>query len=338
MASSTVPKVSVCIPVYNGSDYIGEAIQSVLSQTLVDFELIICDNCSTDTTREIVSGFTDPRIRYVENPENLGLVGNANHCLELAKGEYVCILHHDDLMLPDNLRRKVQLLDAHSDVGFVHSNIVLIDLKGEILSPCIWNADSRCDYIETGKIVFQKFLSYLPLGASIFIGAVLARRECYQRLGGFSVELLHCNDSEMWMRMSLFYNVACISTPLVKYRVHPLSTSSSWGDYTSLPYLKEHYLAAEMVFARHSEHIPRATSLRFEVSRAFAKRALLLACNAMSEGDFEQGHAGFREALKMCPSIYSSRFFWKAVVRLVAGPVGLKFYRLLRGHSIAENI
>ena len=89
MADSSTPKVSVCIPVYNGSDYIAYAIQSVLAQTYKNFNLIVCDNCSTDNTEEIVRNFEDPRLSYVRNNKNLGLVGNENRCLELSKGDYI---------------------------------------------------------------------------------------------------------------------------------------------------------------------------------------------------------------------------------------------------------
>ncbi|MGC2062960.1 MAG: glycosyltransferase, partial [Thermodesulfovibrionales bacterium] len=330
MSDLLPPKVSVCIPVYNGSDYIAESIESVMGQTYRAFELIVCDNCSTDNTEEIVRGFDDPRIRYIRNPKNLGLVGNANRCLELADGIYICILHHDDVMLPDNLERKVRLLDEHPNVGFVHSNIIVIDSTGEVVSWNIWNEDSRRDYIENGVPVFQRQLSYLPFGASIFIGAVLARRECYDRLGGFSSDLPHCNDSEMWMRMALFYDVACIGTPLVKYRVHPTSTSTSWGDYNTLPYLKEHYLIAEMVFAKHSDRIPQAESLKHQVSRAFAERALQLAHGNLAGRDFATGKMVLKEAIHMSPAIIKDAAFWKIKLGLSGGANLINIYHFFK--------
>ena len=164
MNSSLAPKISVCIPVYNGSNYIAESIESVLAQTYKDFELIVVDNCSTDNTEEIVRNFNDPRLEYFRNKKNLGIVGNHNHCLGVAKGEYICIWHHDDVMLPDNLKFKVQLLDDQPEVGFVHSNIIMIDDKGEVVAPEIWYEGSRHDYIEDGLTAFKKYISYLHQG------------------------------------------------------------------------------------------------------------------------------------------------------------------------------
>lgn len=326
------PKVSVCIPVFNGSAYIAEAIESVLAQTYNNFELLVCDNCSTDSTEEIVRSFKDQRIRFVRNTRNLGLVGNANRCLDLARGEYICILHHDDIMLPDNLARKVLLLDEHPGVGFVHSNIFLIDSDGNIVEENIWNKDSARDYIEDGSAVFYRFLEYLPLGSSIFIGAVLARRSCYERVGEFSPELPHCNDSEMWMRMMLFYDVACIADPLIKYRVHPVSASStsSWGDFTSNHYIKEHYLAVSRIFENYGNIIPQAANVRQHVSKLFADRLIHLICLSLIQEDFFKGKALLKEAFKISPFIIKKAIFWKIILGLIGGSCGLKVYYRLK--------
>ena len=90
-------KVTVAIPTYNRAHYLPEAIESVLAQTFQDFELLILDNASTDNTPELVKSFKDERIRYVRNQTNIGMFGNCNKALELARGEYVIIFHDDDI-------------------------------------------------------------------------------------------------------------------------------------------------------------------------------------------------------------------------------------------------
>ena len=106
-------KVSVCIPTYNYGHFIGEAIESVLGQTLQDFEIIITDNASTDDTEAVVAVYAsrDQRIRYVRNHTNLGMVANWNLCLSLAVGDYVKFLCSDDLLEADCLARLTALLD-----------------------------------------------------------------------------------------------------------------------------------------------------------------------------------------------------------------------------------
>lgn len=330
-------KVTVCIPVYNGSAYIAEAIESVLTQTYRDFQLLIVDNCSTDNTEEIVSSYKDPRITFIRNEKNLGLVGNANRCLELADGEYIYIFHHDDIMLPHNIEYKVRLLDEHPDVGFVHSNLILIDTNGKVIANNIWYKGSRKDYIEDGITAFHKYVEYLPFGASIFIGAVLARKSCYEKVGEFNPELPHCNDSEMWMKMMLHYKIACIGEPLVKYRVHSISTSSSWGDHKSLPYLKEHYQAMKAVFRRYKNHIPKAKDTERKVSLAFGVRSLQLSINSLANRDVDTARSFFKESLRFSPLVFKKTVFYKSLFALLTGYSSIRFYKaarnVLRGGS-----
>jgi glycosyltransferase involved in cell wall biosynthesis len=330
MPDAVVPRVTICIPVYNGARYIKEAVESILAQTYRSFEILIGDNCSTDDTAAIVSQFVDPRVRYERNERNLGPVGNVNRCLERASGEYVGILHHDDVMLPENLERKVRVLDTHPEIGFVHSNMMLIDSGGAVVRPHSWSEDARGDSVERGIIAFRRMLDRAHFGSTIFIGTVLARRTCYEQLGGFRAELRHCNDSEMWMRMLLFQDVACLGEPLVKYRVHPMSASSAFGDYASISYLREHYAAVGMVFEKYRERIPEADALKTRVSRAFADRALGLAARAFHDGDAEMGRECMREASRMMPGVWRRASFWRAKAHRLAGPRVMRWLRETR--------
>ena len=310
MTDSSTPKVSVCIPVYNGSEYIAEAIDSVLAQTYENFNLLICDNCSTDNTEEIVHQFKDPRITYVRNTKNLGLVGNANRCLELADGKYVYILHHDDIMLPDNLALKVRILDEHPKVGLVHSDVLFMDQDGKPLD--LTKFDAKKDYIEDGIKVFLRYIMDMPVGASFFIGAVLARRNCYLKLGGFNPILPNTNDSDMWMRILLFYDVACVGKPLVKYRLHDMMTSTSINDPDGLNLraLEEHYLASSIVIEQYKNRIPQWKKLKKQVRMAFSERAMSKGYRLVTKGSFSLSLAFFKTALKFYPPIFAKKILW----------------------------
>jgi glycosyltransferase involved in cell wall biosynthesis len=330
------PKVSICIPVYNGSPYIAESIDSVLAQTYEDFTLTICDNCSTDNTEDIVRGYADSRVRYVRNEKNIGPIGNTNRCLDLATGEYVCIWHHDDVMLPDNLGLKIKLLEDNRDVGFVHSNLMLIDPRGKVLAENMWAKETRSDYIKGGSKAFRDFLDLYPYSSSIFIGTVLARRSCYETTGPFDHDFPHCYDGEMWMRMLLYFRVACIGAALVKYRVHPASESSSWGDYNSLPYLREHFQVVDKFFQRFGPRIPEARSLRKQSARAFADRALTLACAALDAGKAPAGRAFIQEALNYDRRVVKTGNFWKTAAHQAAGSGGMRFCRKIRNRIVGQ--
>src|SRR5690349_581871 len=101
------PLISICIPAYNNEAYIAETISSVLSQTYSVFEIIIVDDCSTDNTVEVVRKFNDHRIRFYQNEKNLGMHGNWNRALSLAKGEYVKLLCGDDTIFPGCLQKQL---------------------------------------------------------------------------------------------------------------------------------------------------------------------------------------------------------------------------------------
>ena len=118
-----MPLISVCIPAYNTARYLPEAIESVLAQAFSDYELVICDNASTDDTPEICRRYDDPRIRYVRFEEFVGQAANWNRCLKLATGKYVVLLHADDALRPCFLKRAAEVLDNNPAVGLVHCSV-----------------------------------------------------------------------------------------------------------------------------------------------------------------------------------------------------------------------
>jgi glycosyltransferase involved in cell wall biosynthesis len=130
------PKVSVCMPVFNGENFIADAIASILGQTFADFELIVTDNASTDGTERIVreAAARDPRVRYVRNPENMGAAENYNIGFRLARGQYVKWAAHDDMLSPDFLERTAAILDANPTVSIAFGRTEFIDDEGRPLA------------------------------------------------------------------------------------------------------------------------------------------------------------------------------------------------------------
>lgn len=129
------PRVSVGLPVFNGEKYLAEALDSLLSQTFTDFELVLSDNASTDGTEDICRAYAlkDDRIRYYRNDVNLGAAQNFNRVVELSVGEYFRWAAHDDLCAPEYLERCVAVLDQDSSVILCHSCTSEIDERGTIV-------------------------------------------------------------------------------------------------------------------------------------------------------------------------------------------------------------
>jgi glycosyltransferase involved in cell wall biosynthesis len=126
------PKVSVGLPVYNGANFVADAIRDVLAQTWTDFELIISDNASDDPTQEICEKFAaaDPRIRYVRQDKNKGAGWNFNEVVRLSRGEYFKWLAHDDRMAPEFLERCIAVLEAAPSIVVAYPKTTVVDDKG----------------------------------------------------------------------------------------------------------------------------------------------------------------------------------------------------------------
>lgn len=125
-----MPKVSVIMPVYGVEKFVAAAVESVLAQTFTDFELLIIDDCSPDSSIEICKGYKDPRIKIIPHEFNRGLAGARNTGVRHAKGDYLGFLDSDDLWTPDKLEKHVAHLDANPDIGVSFSRSAFIDEDG----------------------------------------------------------------------------------------------------------------------------------------------------------------------------------------------------------------
>ncbi len=217
-------RVSICIPTYNGERFVSEAIASVLGQTYTDFELLVCDDCSTDSTLNIVSSFADTRLRVIAGRQRLGLVGNWNRCVEIASGEYIQIFHQDDVMEADCVQQLTDMLDQNPRAGFAFTNMKTLDAEGKVIgghwSPAILPRENTA-------FTTEEFLR-LQLGNGNLVPcpSVMVRSRCYSEVGLFDDRLRYTPDVEMWFRLALRHDIAYIATPLVHQRRHMMQESS----------------------------------------------------------------------------------------------------------------
>lgn len=140
------PTVSVIIPAYNGADYLGETIQSVLNQTYQDFEIIVVNDVSTDHTTEVVKQFNDPRLIYLIHEQNKGLPATRNTAIRASRGELITLLDQDDLFHPEKLAVHVDFLNKHPDMGAIYNNRFEIDASGHILT--IWRPPTQVEHTD----------------------------------------------------------------------------------------------------------------------------------------------------------------------------------------------
>jgi glycosyltransferase involved in cell wall biosynthesis len=186
----SAPRVTIALATRNRAGYLQAAIESCLSQTFGEFELLVCDNASQDGTATTVAGFDDPRIRYVRNERDLGMVGNWNRCLELARGELIANLCDDDLMVPTRLARQVAIFDAHPDTAIVHGDAEMIDADGR--PTCTW-ASREFDPAELLHVLVRhhNFLVY---------PSTMIHRRLFERVGRYSDGYQIAADLDLWLR------------------------------------------------------------------------------------------------------------------------------------------
>jgi len=175
------PKISVCIPTYNRAGYLREALDSILRQTLQDFEIVVCDDASTDDTRQLVASIGDDRLRYFRQPRNVGIAENRNLCLQMARGS-TWLARLGRSSSPGDAARQSAVLDRNPTVGLVHGGCRLSDSKAA-LSGLARAVDH--DTIEAGRDAFRELI----LGNYIMSPSVMARRTCFDRVGKYDVEL-----------------------------------------------------------------------------------------------------------------------------------------------------
>jgi glycosyltransferase involved in cell wall biosynthesis len=247
MTSSTPPRVSVGMPVYNGEKYVAMAIESVLAQTYADFELMICDNASTDRTEEICRAYAarDARVRYLRNEKNLGAGPNYNRTFTSATGtDFFKWLAHDDVIAPTYLEKCIAALDANPDAVLCQSIISNIDQHGVERS----TYDSQLTVCRTASSPSERFAEAIlkeHRNTDVF---GLVRRKAM--IGSILHGNFYCQDKGFVAQMSVRGRFLLVAEPLLGYRDHPdqfthalrVSDTPAWHNTTIKRWNRAAYL------------------------------------------------------------------------------------------------
>lgn len=210
------PAVSVVLPVYNAERYVAQSIESVLSQTFTDFELLIGDDCSSDRSLDIINHYAaqDARIRVIQNPENYGGGKTRNRLIAEAQGTYVAAMDADDISLPDRLALQVQFLNDHPEVVCLGGAHDLIDGDGRLLT--------RLHLPEQNEEIQSLALAG---HGSICHPCAMIRRTVLQELGGYDEAMISAQDLDLWLRLGERGQLANLPDAILKYRLHSNSVS-----------------------------------------------------------------------------------------------------------------
>ncbi|MDY6936873.1 MAG: glycosyltransferase [Cyanobacteriota bacterium] len=209
------PTISVIIPVYNGAGTIQETIESVLSQTFTDFELIIVDDGSTDNTVDVVKSIGDYRLK-VFSYANAGQGESRNRGIDRATGEYLAFVDADDLWTEDKLEKQLAALKENPDAGVAYSWVNYIDESSKFIR--------KGGRIEVNGDAYGHLLltDFLENGSN-----PLVRREAFAEVGGFDKDLPPAEDWDMWLRLAAKYDFVCVPEAQILYRMTSTSQSTN---------------------------------------------------------------------------------------------------------------
>lgn len=212
-----MPRVTVIIPSYNHEKYVAEAIQSVLEQSYQDFEIVIIDDGSSDSTVQIIKTFNDSRIKLFCFSKNRGATVAINRGIKEAKGEFIAILNSDDVFVTKKLEKQVKFLDLNPQIGAVFSYAQFIDEDGKDIT----NSEHHYAkvFLQENRSRFEWLNHFFYNGNCLCHPSILIRRECYDVVGNYDRRLAQLPDFDLWIRLCQKYEIFIIEENLIKFRI-----------------------------------------------------------------------------------------------------------------------
>lgn len=309
------PLVSICIPMYKGEKYLRECLDSVLAQTYAELEILIVDDVSSDGSAGIVEEYMkrDKRIILYRNAKNLGLVGNWNKCLELAKGEWIKFVFQDDLIAPECVEKMLKAVGGHSMVvserKFIFDNFVTEQVK-DYYSKHLVSLKTLVSPSSPAWLNAEKISNMTMANLSLnFIGeptAVMFKKSVALRIGSFNEDLTQICDLEYWLRIAIMDGLVYIPEELVSFRIHADSTTSV--NVLSKPKFQPRYidtliLAHELLCARLYVGFRRNISKWQKNKLAYYLKTRMLEARNAFEKDQSIDRNFFEELIKKYPDM-----------------------------------
>lgn len=205
-----MPLISVVMSVYNGEKYLKRAIDSILNQTFIDFEFIIINDGSTDSSLDILQRYQDARILLI-NQKNKGLTKSLNIGIEKAKGKYIARQDADDVSLFTRLEKQVTFLENREDIVLLGTRVFEINGSNKIIGR-YFNEE------EINKRVYM----YNPIAHA----SAVIRKDAFELIGLYDVSFSTSQDFDAWIRLAEFGKIAMLEEALVEYYIHDDSVSS----------------------------------------------------------------------------------------------------------------
>ena len=211
-----LPKISVLMSVYNGEQYLHEAINSILNQTFADFEFIIVDDGSNDSSHTIIKSYDDKRIKYIKNEVNIGLSKSLNIAISLAKGKYIARMDADDLSYPERFAKQINFLDSNHDITICGTQM---------------NELGKIYQVSNFPLTHNEMCIALLSGNPLAHPSVMWRKEDFDKKDfKYNEAYKTTQDYELWSRVLYKLKGANLNESLLHYRAHDNQVSANQSD------------------------------------------------------------------------------------------------------------
>ena len=326
-------KLTIGIPTFNRAARLGETIESVLAQNFTSFRLIVSDNASDDDTPNVVRSFSDKRIDYVRLERNVGAIANLNGLIALTETEFLVLLPDDDLLYPGHLGAAVELLERFETVGLTHSACDFIDAQSRVIRRVNIRASRWPVAVERRDLALERLM--VSRGGLCF-PSVAYRTKAIAEAGGFREEEEPFGDLQLWMRIALDWDFAYIAQPLVGFRIHPQTVTTSMFAQQGVPAdgPERVLLHAQINFQRRMDFLDDAPlgSRRIQRLRALATLQLLVERASLGLA-WNEVAVRLAKLVRTYPRIVLRPALWRLVVAQLGGR---RVRSALRGASISH--
>ncbi|HOW36379.1 MAG TPA: glycosyltransferase [Candidatus Omnitrophota bacterium] len=294
------PLISVIIPTFNSELYIKECLDSALSQTYKNVEILVIDDGSADKTRALLSSY-EGKIRYYTQ-QNRGVSSARNLGIKESRGEYIAFLDSDDAWLTTKLEFQIEFLENNKDFSCVFSDVEFFDSQ----STTIGFSRRRKNIPHNGKLSISTLLRFAP-----FPSSVLVRSDVFREVGVFDEQLRRAGDIDLFLRIAPRYLMGLIEKPLTRYRIHGKSISQSLDSYETLISVIDRFVTKNRIILKLN---PRdVNSAYYKVHIDFGKHLLFL--NKLEEARVHIKIASSYKLTHECLLLYS-KIFLKRCIRL----------------------
>lgn len=281
-------RISVVTPTYNRPELLINSVNSVLSQTYSDFELIVIDDCSSDNTPGVLKGFRDERLKVIRNSSNKGIAAVRNIGVTSSQGKYIAFLDDDDEWLPDKLEKQIRIMEnSPESLGCVYSG-------------CLTTGPDGSEIVSTSIPRYRnKVLNELLLENFITTSTTLVKKSSIEKAGLFDEDIPYGEDYDMWIRIAEDFEFDFAPEPLTKYRIHPNSITRNYAKVIN---------GIEKILSKHR-------SLFARNKKAYCNHLLFLGVIYCYSGKTGEGIKTFMQAIRAYP--FDARLYYNLALSLL---------------------